>query len=501
MQSTPRPPGSLVLLRLSGEVSTKGRATRRQFVTRLVRNLEDALTAEGVPGTVERRHDRLFVHLPAGATAPALERVFGVQSLSPVEPGPGAKLDEVVEVGRRLFAPRVAGRRFAVRARMVGGRGRHAFGARDVEVALGECLREASGGVDLSDPETTCHVEVYQDRAYFFSARIPGPAGLPVGTESRALALVSGGFDSAVASWYLLRRGVALDYVFFNLGGATHRHGTLRVMKVVADHWSYGSRPRLHAVDFDEVSREIRAHAEPRYWQILLKRWMLRAADAVARESGARALVTGESVGQVSSQTLQNLAVIGEATTLPILRPLVGHNKEEIIARARAIGTAELSAVVAEYCALVPRRPATAARAAVVREQEARLDPRVLERALAGREGLDLRAADPDDSGLPELEVRAVPEGAILLDLRPRASFESWHAPGSVQLDFGHALEAFPSFAPDRTYVLSCEFGLKSAHLAEQMRRAGLRAFHFRGGTRALRRWVESRARATPGGS
>jgi thiamine biosynthesis protein ThiI len=353
--------------------------------------------------------------------------------------------------------------------------------------------------VDLSAPEVTAGVEIHQGFAYLFGETRPGPGGLPLGVEGRAVALVSGGFDSPVAAWHLLRRGVALDYVFCNLGGATHRIGALRVMKVIADRWSYGSRPRLHAIDFAEVTRELQERCEPRGWQVILKRLMLRAAERVAREQGAEALVTGESLGQVSSQTLPNLAVIGEAVPLPVLRPLVGLHKDEIIRRAKDIGTAGLSAAVDEYCALVPRRPATRTRLAAVREQEARLDPATLERALAAREVFDLRGLDPEDTGLPELEISEIPPDAVVVDLRSRPDWRAWHWPGSVQLDFPQALAACPSLAKEPTYVLVCEFGLKSAHLADLMRREGLRAFHLRGGLPALRRLAGDAAPARGG--
>ena len=298
-----------------------------------------------------------------------------------------------------------------------------------------------------------------------------------------------------MAAWQLLKRGVVLDYVFCNLGGASHRLGALRVMKVIADRWSYGSRPRLHAVDFEEVSRELQRSATPRYWQVLLKRSMLRAAEAIARESGGCAIVTGEAVGQVSSQTLRNLATISQATSMPILRPLVGFNKDEIIEMANRIGTGPLSAVVAEYCAMVPRRPSTSAKLDVVLEEESRTDPAVLETAIANREVLNLRGLDPDDSGLGDLERSEIPGGANVIDLRSQEEFRAWHYPDAVRLDFAHALEAYPSFAKDRTYLLYCEFGLKSAHLAELMVRDGLRAYHFRGGIRAIRRYWEEHGR------
>jgi thiamine biosynthesis protein ThiI len=210
----------------------------------------------------------------------------------------------------------------------------------------------------------------------------------------------------------------------------------------------------------------------------------------------AQAIVTGEALGQVSSQTLANLAAISEATSLPIFRPLIGFHKDEIIALANRIGTGPLSAAVGEYCAIVPRRPATAARLREVLRQEEKRDEAVLEHAWKTAARIDLRAYDPDTELLGDLETRGVPPGALLLDLRSREEFASWHAAEAVRLDFPDALRAYPSFAKDREYVLYCEHGLKSAHLAELMREAGLQAHHFRGGSRALRRWFEERGRA-----
>jgi thiamine biosynthesis protein ThiI len=302
------------------------------------------------------------------------------------------------------------------------------------------------------------------------------------------VALVSGGFDSPVAAFQLLRRGVRLDYVFCNLAGRTHELGALRVMKVIAERWSYGDRPRLHALDFRPVVQELMERSEPRLWQILLKREMLRAAEAVARAVRGQAIVTGEALGQVSSQTLANLAVISEATSLPIFRPLIGFHKDEIIALANRIGTGPLSAAVGEYCAIVPRRPATAARLADVLRQEERRDGAALEHALKTSLRVDLRSFDPDRELLGDLSVDALPPGAVLLDLRSREEFAAWHPEGALRLDFPDALRAYPSFAREREYVVYCAFGLKSAHLAEQMREAGFHAHHFRGGSRALRR-------------
>jgi thiamine biosynthesis protein ThiI len=472
--------GNVVLLRLSGEVSTKARPTRRAFLVQLARNVRDALASEGIAGSVTRRHERIVVDTSDSGAPELLARVFGVQSVSRAERHPVGSLDEVVALGALRFGEAVRGRRFAVRARSVGDP-RLPFRGRDVEVALGERLRGASA-------ELTARIELYAGHAYLFTDTLRGAGGLPLGTGGRAVALVSGGFDSAVAAWQLSRRGVLLEHVFANLGGLSHRLGALRVMERLATRWSHGARPHLHVLDFAALVHELQSRVEERYRQVILKRLMLRAAEAVARETRALAIVTGDAVGQVSSQTLANLATISEVTRLPILRPLVGTNKDEIVASAHEIGTGPLSAVVDEYCALVPRRPATQARLEAVLAEEAKLDLGLLDQALAEREVLDLRHLPPDASALTELEVTEIPAGAVVIDLRARREYEAWHWQGALQLDFAKALDAHPSFAKEQSYVLYCEWGLMSAHLAELMRRRDLRAWHVSGGVPALRK-------------
>lgn len=477
----------MILLRFSGDVSTKARATRARMMERLVSNARDALDANGVKSTIRRTRNRVYVEADDERASAILARVFGIQSVSPLERRCPEDLETIVAEGAALFSERVAGRRFAVRARRVGTRLGTSLRGGDVERALGTALLPGSAGVDLENPEVTARVELCDGEAYLFGEHRPGPGGLPLGVEGRAVALVSGGFDSAVAAWQVMKRGVALDHVFCNLGGLSHELGTLRVMKQVADHWSYGDRPMFHAVDFAALLDEIRARTEQKYWQILLKRLMVRAAEAVARERRCAAIVTGEAIGQVSSQTLTNLNVITEAAGMAILRPLVTCNKEDIIAQARAIGTHDLSKVVGEYCAIVPRRPATHASLGVVLREEALIDLGLLDEAVANRRVLDLRDLSLSAMSAPELDTDRIPEGARVIDLRAKPAFADWHWPDAVRLDLPEALRLIPALDRSVEYVLYCEFGLLSAHLAELMQREGLRAHHVRGGLRAVK--------------
>jgi len=497
----------LFVLRLSGDIYTKARKTRLRFLRRLGKNIEDALAANGIPHRLERTWSRFNLEIPESPSLPepaetlvpkVVSTVFGLQSVSAVVRRPWARLDDVIAAGLEIFGPAVAGKRFAVRASRRGDRDLIAFDSHAVEDALGRALLAHSAGVDLDAPEVTAFVELEPGQACFFRDKIPCRGGLPVGVEGRAVALVSGGFDSAVAAWLLLKRGVQLDYVFCNLGGSAHRLGALKVMKVLAERWSHGYRPRFHEVDLRPLVAELQEKSPGRNAQVLLKRRMLQVAAAVARHGGAAGIVTGDAIGQVSSQTLSNIAVISQAVRLPVLRPLLGFNKEEILALARQIGVYELAAAVAEYCALETQRPATRANLGEVLAEEARTDEAILAAAIDGRASVDLKSLEAESLAPSWIEIDAVPPGATVLDLRSAAAYLSWHAADALHLEFPRAVAAYRSFDRDQTYVLVCEVGLKSAHLAERMQAAGFRAYNLKGGVRSLMRAAERERRLDP---
>lgn len=481
---------TLILVRLAAEVATKSNRTRRRFQERLVRNVEDALASAGVEGRVENHWSRLFVHASDPVAAEVVARVHGISSLSVVDAHLDADLDAIVERGRELYAGRVRERdTFAVACRRVGS---HDFSSRDVKYRLGAALNPYAE-VDLDAPDFTVSVEVRHDDAYLFSGRIEGPGGLPLGVEGTAVCLISGGFDSAVAAWLMLKRGISLEYVFCNLGGAAYERAVVSVAKVLADDWSYGDRPEIHVVDFTDVVEDLKEHVTPRYWQVVLKRLMYRAGEAVAREVGADALVTGESVGQVSSQTLGNLRAIDEAAELPVFRPLLGLDKTEIIERADRVGTSALSAKVREYCAILPDRPVTNARTAAARDEEGRTDPSLLERAVEERRVLDLRKMDPFNLVEPYIFTHSVPDDAVVVDCRPEAAYRAWHYPGALHRSPRALATHTDQLDRERTYLLYCERGVQTAHLAEILQRSGYEAYSFRGGASALREAVEGR--------
>jgi thiamine biosynthesis protein ThiI len=496
-------PEHLFLLRLSGEIYLKGAKTRAHFFRRLLANLKAALVQHRIPFRLEPTWSRLYLHTPDPEAAAVAARVFGLRSVSEVHRREWTDLEALVRAGRELFAADVQGRSFAVRARRRRTKAAAVAATTDtilaaepvrspdVERALGRALLDAGAArVDLGHPEVEVHVDFEPGVAHLFRDRVEGAGGLPIGVEGRAVVLLSGGFDSAVAAWQLLKRGVQLDYVFCNLGGAPHRLGALRVARLLAERWSYGSAPRLFELDFLPLAAQLQERVPGAHRQLLLKRAMLRAGAAIARRRRALAVGTGDALGQVSSQTLQNLAVASRAVpeTL-LLRPLVGQNKEEILAAARQIGVFETAAAVEEYCALGAERPATRADLGRVVADEALLDPRLLPAALASCRAYELRDLDleslPGPPAVPEIDV--VPAGTIVLDLRPAEAFRAWHWAEAVRLDLPHALAALPHLDRGRAYVVVCEVGVKSAALAETMQRQGFRVALFRGGSAAMR--------------
>ncbi|MBW3535311.1 MAG: tRNA 4-thiouridine(8) synthase ThiI, partial [Gemmatimonadetes bacterium] len=421
-----------------------------------------------------------------------LARVFGVSSVSRVDARIPAELDLIVETGRELYHEAVHGRTYAVDARRSG---RHVFSSQDVRVQLGAALNPGAT-VDLDHPEVTVSVEVRDDEAFLFSGREEGVGGLPLGVEGTAVCLVSGGFDSAVAAWLLLRRGVSLEYVFCNMAGDAYERMVASIAKILADDWSFGDRPRLHVVDFNAVVDHLKETVEPRYWQLVLKRLMYRAAEQVAGDVGGEALITGESLGQVSSQTLGNLRAIDEVATLPVFRPLVGMDKQDIIRRAEHVGTAALSARVHEYCAILPDRPVTHSTPEKARAQEEGLDLALLERAVAAREILDLHALSAADLVGPYLFIDHIPEGAEVFDCRSEHQYRAWHWPGARHRTPEDVASHMKELSKETTYVLYCEHGVQTAHLAEVMQRVGYQAYSFRGGTRGLSAHAREKAAA-----
>ncbi len=482
-----------IVVRPTGEIALKAARARRRFQETLRANVADALRARGIACRLRMSGARIVLSTDSAAAAcGVLSKVFGISSYSVVEATADCDLDAIVARGEVAFADAVRDRSFAVRARRSGhGKDKMGFTSVDVARRLGAAL-DRHGRVDLDSPDVAVEVEVDLARAVMYAARMPGPGGLPLGVQGRALTLLSGGFDSAVAAWRLMKRGVATDFVLCNLGGSAYERLVLQVAKVLTELWAHGQHPRLFVVDFAAVVEELREKVRETYLQVLLKRQMYGVAERIAVEEGLEAIATGESIGQVSSQTLKNLASIDGTVALPVVRPLVTCDKREIVAEAERIGTAPLSARVREYCALTGARPVTATSAERVAGEAGKLDPAILDAAAAGRRAFDLRKLDAADLRTPYLFTEEIPDGAVLVDCQPRRMFEAWHAPDAVHLDPASFADGLRTLNKETPYVVYCTYGAQAPHFVEIMQQAGYEAYAFHGGLSAVKKACEA---------
>lgn len=336
---------------LSPDIWLKSRRTRSRMIRLVIGNL-----AEAIGGSTEpTRHPghRLRIGEPSPDAVAAASRVFGVSAVESLVPVRFTGLDDLAERVAEHFAAAVAGHSFAVRARR---RGTHTWRSYDLACRAGDLLRRAGGTVDLDDPEVTVRVQVRDNEAFLVENVVGGPGGLPIGSQEEVLVLISGGIDSPVAAWMMMSRGCKVDYLHFLLDCAQSDHA-LSVARALWDEWGAGHPSMAHVVDLRPTAEELVTRVAPRMRQVALKALMARAASLVVEEEGSRAIVTGESLGQVSSQTLSHLAALSGQATVPMLRPLVGLDKQEIVRRARSIGTFELSARAREVCDLSGGQP------------------------------------------------------------------------------------------------------------------------------------------------
>jgi thiamine biosynthesis protein ThiI len=367
-----------------GELALKGR-NRPWFIHTLVRSLRVTLR-DLAPVEVRSLIGRIIVTLGPDVDWPTVrDRLAAVPGISNFARAYEIPLD--LDAMSEVIVGRLAGRTassFRVTARRADKR--FPIPSPDMERAIGRRVQEATGWpVDLSKPAFVIRVEVLSRHAFFFFDREPGAGGLPVGTSGKVLALLSGGIDSPVAAWRVIRRGCRTEFVHFHSYPILSRTSQDKARTLVETLTRSQTRSRLHLVPFGAIQQQVVLSVPPPLRVVIYRRLMVRIAERIAAGAGAHALVTGDAIGQVASQTIDNLAVVGSAATLEILRPLVGMDKEEITAEARRIGTYDTSILQDEDCCTLftPRYPTTGASRAAVEAAEQALDlPALIDAAL-----------------------------------------------------------------------------------------------------------------------
>ena len=368
----------MFLLKL-GEVVLKG-LNRRSFEDRLLSNTRRRMKPCG-NFNIYLRQSTIYVEpkddsCDMEAAYAACRQIFGVAAVARAVPCEKT-VEAIVETAKTSLAPAfAAARTFKVESKRAD---KHFYlNSIQISQAVGGELAEAfpNVSVDVHKPDLTVYVEIREKYAYVHAPSVPGAGGLPVGTGGHAVSLLSGGLDSPVSSWMIARRGVELEMVHFVSPPYTSQQAQDKVVELARLLTASCGRMIVHIIPFTEIQEEIRKNCPEEFFTLIMRRFMMRISQAVAKKAGANALVTGESLGQVASQTMLSLGVTEAVTDMPVLRPLIGMDKVEIIRLARRIGTYDTSILPYEDCCTVftPRHPCTRPVLADIEAAEAALD-------------------------------------------------------------------------------------------------------------------------------
>ena len=474
----------LFLVKLFPEITIKTRPVRKRFIRQLRKNLRAVLLELDENISVSGEWDS--IEIESGLSDPQLRRKMverlkctpGISVILEVDKYPLPDMAGMVELALQYYGERLAGKTFAVRCKRTG---KHSFRSMDVERIVGAGLNQdtQAAGVNLSAPDITVALEIRHEAFFILKQRHKGLGGFPLGCQDSVVSLISGGFDSSVSSFLCIKRGLQTHYLFFNLGGKAHELAVKEVALFLWMKYHSSHRVKFVSVPFEPVVAEILTKIENSQMGVVLKRMMLRVADQVAETLQVRAVVTGESVAQVSSQTLPNLAVIDAVSKSLVLRPLSTSDKQDIIDIARNIGTEEFSRNIPEYCAVISKKPTTRARLEQIEKEETKFDFAVLEDSIQ-KASYQLITEVIDDLGQESATVELVSTidaNSTVIDIRHPDELEisPLHLADSIEvlnIPFYKLRSDFDRLDRSKRFLLYCDKGMMSrlhaAHLLDE---------------------------------
>lgn len=459
------------IIKLFPEIMIKSDSVRKRFIKILTSNIRNVLLRETENVAVIRNWDFIEVRAKVAEEAPMvldlLQRTPGIHHILEVEEYPFETMHDIFEQTLAQVRSQLEGKTFCVRVRR---KGKHEFRSLDVERYVGGGLNQhiESARVKLTQPDVTIRIDIEHDKMLLVKARHEGLGGYPIGTQEDVLSLISGGFDSGVSSYMLIRRGSRVHYCFFNLGGAAHEIGVKQMAYHIWSRYSTSHKVRFVAINFENVVGEILEKVDNGQMGVVLKRMMVRAASKVAQRFDIQAIVTGEALGQVSSQTLTNLRLIDKAADALVLRPLITHDKEQIIAMAKTIGTDDIAKSMPEFCGVISKNPTVKAIESRILEEEGHFNFDVLEEAVQQAQYLDIREiAQKTEQEVTSVETTSeLGENDVILDIRsPEETEESPFTLEGVTvkvLPFYKLSSQFGSFNQSKQYLLYCQRGVMS---------------------------------------
>ena len=363
------------------EIGVKGK-NRFRFEDALIQQMRYALQPVG-EFSIRKESGRIFVdaleEYDYDEAVEALSRVFGIAGICPIVVEENKDFDHIAEVVCDYVGERYEDRTFSFKVNVRRADKKYPIKSMDVAALLGEKLLEryeADGlHVNVREPDVLLTVEI-RDKVYIYSDEIPGPGGMPVGTGGRAMLLLSGGIDSPVAGYMISKRGVSLEATYFHAPPYTSERAKQKVVDLAKLIARYTGPITLHIVNFTDIQMAIYEKCPHDELTIIMRRYMMKIAEHFAKESGCLALVTGESIGQVASQTMQSLYVTNEVCEMPVFRPCIGMDKQDIVELSERIGTYETSILPYEDCCtiFVAKHPVTKPRLDVIKKSERKLD-------------------------------------------------------------------------------------------------------------------------------
>ncbi|XQW84366.1 tRNA uracil 4-sulfurtransferase ThiI [Thalassotalea piscium] len=461
------------IVKLQAEITIKSRPVRKRFTKILESNVKNVLRRVDEQVTTRINWDSIEVNTKNNtpenrlALIETLKCIPGVPAFLEVQQMEFTDLHDIFEKTLAVHAKTIENKTFCVRAKRSG---EHEFKSLDVEQYVGGGLNQhvESAKVKLKKPDVTVRLEIKNNVLNVVSNSFKGLGGFPIATQEDVLSLMSGGFDSGVASYQMIKKGSRTHYCFFNLGGSAHEVGVKQVSYYLWNKFGASHRVKFYAVDFEPVVAEILEKIENGQMGVVLKRMMMRAAEKVAEIRGIQSLVTGESLGQVSSQTLTNLNVIDRVTETLILRPLVAYDKQDIIDIARAIGTEDFAKTIPEYCGVISKKPTVKAVLSKVEKEEENFDFSILDKVID-----ELRVFDIRDIGQEtEAEITAVDtvdkidKNDIVVDIRsPEEEDDNplqIEGVEIIHIPFYKLSTQFGDLDKSKQYLLYCDKGIMS---------------------------------------
>lgn len=412
------------IVKFFSEITIKSRPVRKTFVKQLRQNIrlvlrqyDDNVIVSGNWDFIEILSEKEALR---DAFIQALSNIAGIAHFQYVREFDLVDLDDIVEQAIVSYGVLIKDAVFAVRVRRVG---QHSFSSVDAERHIGGCLKARCGAksVRLKNPDILVPIEIRDNRVWIIEQRVTGLGGYPIGSQDSVLSLISGGYDSTVSSFMTMSRGLKTHFCFFNLGGDAHEIGVKQVSHFLWEKYGSMLGVKFVTIPFEGVVGEILTKVDNSEMGVILKRMMLRAASTVMEGVGAKALVTGESVAQVSSQTLINLKVIDQVTDELVIRPLITSNKQEIIDKAIAIGTAPFAASMPEFCGVISVKPTTRAKTQKIEKEEAKFDFSVLDKAVEDARVMSIQQVmeDVDKQYQGDVPVVRMPVGEeVIIDIR-----------------------------------------------------------------------------------